>query len=597
MRYLYTYLIISFITGPLWSATCPAGRAHIYFGNGVNTDPVSAITNAKRLEDAIRSELAASASVDLNCLDFGLSYDSRFLDSTHTLVNWFNIALQVAVSSGLQVNAQFAAQLWSWFADVYSAPTWFQQVISSTLQSSTTVFQPDLQSHIRNYGDDLRNREKVIIVAHSQGNLYANQAYAALVAPQASDFSLISVATPADVVAGNGLYVTLTNDIINLVLGSLPGNTTNNPAPGAPCSSAINLRTRLACHAFDTSYLAGDTSRSKIVNDVVLALPIVIEVSKTGSGKGRIVSSPRGIDCDSTCISMQAGFRTYEQVSLTAVADNGWQFKGWSGDCATLAVGGVTDQSTIQFSAYYDATRTVIRSYPESCIATFGSQSSLSLAKAGAGTGTVTSLPSGINCGSGCSTQTAPFSGPVQLTAIAASGSTFTGWSGGCTGTSVTVTVNVSGNQTCTATFMSSNTNSLSLDVSCIPDLSTSEISVYKLSAKGTVAGPENGWLSIFWSDSGSGAVTSGFFFPETCGSWLLSYNYCLNSTGAFNMTTWSGSRSMHGPASGNQKSGITVYPYSVEVAAMNSSGDRVTKTAVCRANQETFPFPSPALP
>ena len=53
---------------------------------------------------------------------------------------------------------------------------------------------------------------------------------------------------------------------------------------------------------------------------------------------------------------------------------------------------------------------------------------------AGTGTGTVTSSPSGINCGSTCSA-TYSSGTSVTLTAAAASGSTFAGWSGACTGT------------------------------------------------------------------------------------------------------------------------------------------------------------------
>jgi hypothetical protein len=62
----------------------------------------------------------------------------------------------------------------------------------------------------------------------------------------------------------------------------------------------------------------------------------------------------------------------------------------------------------------------------------------LSVAKSGDGTGTVTSSPAGIDCGSTCSAAFAP-GAPVTLTATPASGSTFTGWSGACSGTGTCV--------------------------------------------------------------------------------------------------------------------------------------------------------------
>ena len=58
----------------------------------------------------------------------------------------------------------------------------------------------------------------------------------------------------------------------------------------------------------------------------------------------------------------------------------------------------------------------------------------LNVFKSGSGVGTVTSSPAGINCGPACTAQFAHGAG-VTLTAAAASGSKFNGWSGACTGT------------------------------------------------------------------------------------------------------------------------------------------------------------------
>ncbi|MET0534838.1 MAG: cellulase family glycosylhydrolase [Steroidobacter sp.] len=80
----------------------------------------------------------------------------------------------------------------------------------------------------------------------------------------------------------------------------------------------------------------------------------------------------------------------------------------------------------------------------------------LTVTKAGTGTGTVTSSPSGINCGSACSSSYSSGTS-VTLTAASASGSTFTGWSGACSGTS-TCTVSMTAARSVTATFGGSTT-------------------------------------------------------------------------------------------------------------------------------------------
>jgi uncharacterized repeat protein (TIGR02543 family) len=65
---------------------------------------------------------------------------------------------------------------------------------------------------------------------------------------------------------------------------------------------------------------------------------------------------------------------------------------------------------------------------------------SIAVTPSGTGSGRVTSLPSGIDCGTLC---TAPFaaSSSVTLTAVPATGSVFAGWSGACSGSSTTCVV------------------------------------------------------------------------------------------------------------------------------------------------------------
>jgi hypothetical protein len=80
-------------------------------------------------------------------------------------------------------------------------------------------------------------------------------------------------------------------------------------------------------------------------------------------------------------------------------------------------------------------------------------------AAGGAGSGTVTSSPAGISCPATCSAKLAP--GAVVLTATPAAGSTFTGWSGACTGSERACSVNLVSDQVSATAAFAPVTNNL----------------------------------------------------------------------------------------------------------------------------------------
>jgi plastocyanin len=92
--------------------------------------------------------------------------------------------------------------------------------------------------------------------------------------------------------------------------------------------------------------------------------------------------------------------------------------------------------------------------HPGSMFGDFTVGNVLEVDKTGTGQGTVTSNPAGISCGAVCAAGF-PSGGTVTLTAVAAGGSSFSGWSGACSGTDP-CEVNVSGAKKVTATFTSS---------------------------------------------------------------------------------------------------------------------------------------------
>lgn len=94
----------------------------------------------------------------------------------------------------------------------------------------------DLNKHLKSYRKSIIDGHGVVVIAHSQGNFFANRAYEEFGAPanpylgswMQNYFHALGVATPANnVLGGKNPYITFDNDMIRLIPDSLPSNVTN----------------------------------------------------------------------------------------------------------------------------------------------------------------------------------------------------------------------------------------------------------------------------------------------------------------------------------------------------------------------------------
>jgi len=155
-------------------------------------------------------------------------------------------------------------------------------------------------------------------------------------------------------------------------------------------------------------------------------------VTRTGAGSGSVTSSPAGINCGTDCSETYASGTA---VALTATPANNSTFAGWSGGCSGTGSCSLNMTADTSASARFD-----LITFP------------VTVSRAGSGTGTVTSNPAGINCGADCS-EPYVVGSSVTLTAVAASGSVLTGWTGCNTTSGATCTVTVNAARAVTATF------------------------------------------------------------------------------------------------------------------------------------------------
>lgn len=136
----------------------------------------------------------------------------------------------------------------------------------------------DLEQHVQMYRDHLRSGHKVLVIAHSEGNLYANAAYrrlfqTALPTPGERDFGIVGIALPAPTLAGwqppgcpvLGCYTTLSEDLIIRGVHSQLGDTAPPNVSGA---SPLPSRTDLFWHGLTETYLETKEAREQILNHV-----------------------------------------------------------------------------------------------------------------------------------------------------------------------------------------------------------------------------------------------------------------------------------------------------------------------------------------
>jgi hypothetical protein len=168
------------------------------------------------------------------------------------------------------------------------------------------------------------------------------------------------------------------------------------------------------------------------VGAIFAPLDDAVLVVRAGTGDGRIVSSPAGIDCGEDCSET---YRRGSHVTLTATAAEGSDFEGWSGDCAGPA----------DCALDVDGARVAVASFRVRRYA-------LDVVHAGDGEGRVTADVGSLDCGGTCSADYGHGTA-VTLTATGAPSSTFAGWSGACAGVAPTCTVTMTEARAVTASF------------------------------------------------------------------------------------------------------------------------------------------------
>lgn len=169
-----------------------------------------------------------------------------------------------------------------------------------------------------------------------------------------------------------------------------------------------------------------------------------VTVDPGGNGAGIVTSTPAGISCGSTCMH---DFDSGTMISLAAAPSTGSTFSGWAGACTGNAACNVTVTAAKNVIANFTLTK-----------------HTLAVTKTGNGTGTVTSNPSGIDCGTTACSADFNYNTNVILTPSTNGNNAFAGWSGACSGMG-TCAVSMTTARSVTASFIKTIGCSFDLDL------------------------------------------------------------------------------------------------------------------------------------
>jgi YVTN family beta-propeller protein len=217
------------------------------------------------------------------------------------------------------------------------------------------------------------------------------------------DLNITSVSVTANFILGNECGVAVAP------AANCSVDVTFNPAPGVAgtVSGTLTISTNDPSNPTLSYALLG------VAVNTGFTLTVALASGETGTGT--VVSSVGEIECPLTACSELYG--SGDVVVLSAFADAGSVFTGWTGPCTLTTVFEGLEQCSVTMSA------------AETVTAKFSSPPTVtvSVATNGLGTGTVTSIPAGISCPGTC-TAAFPAGTSLKLTAAPAAGSVFKGW-------------------------------------------------------------------------------------------------------------------------------------------------------------------------
>ncbi len=236
-------------------------KTDIYFGNGVFNTSQQAEISRKKLQDIINKEIIKNdPKLKKKYGEVKLAY------------NWGEGKMNDVLETYYQLKAAGQVNNLEFFTVVYAltrGTLTLSAEATAALMASMPFYADDEQANVdemlnQYYEESFSKSHRVLLVSHSQGNLFANRIYDSLTPKGYQDyFANLQVATPAaSIHAPMSLYVTLFLDPIATIPNKLAPNVNGG-----------------AGHTFVGAYLGQQEPYDKIVQDIKILLPLLDKTS------------------------------------------------------------------------------------------------------------------------------------------------------------------------------------------------------------------------------------------------------------------------------------------------------------------------------
>lgn len=193
-------------------ASCGSSKVSLFFANGMFNDRAGAYESLIYLWGSYSKKFPESKATQYS---IAFNTNEPFLQQLHQVYK------QKAKESNLSFWKSFSFLLSKMGQDEYR--NFIRNIVNEDMAKDQ-----DLKEQVRAYKDKLSNGYRVVTIAHSQGNFYTLFSFEEL---GNDSLRMISVATPASYVFGEGPYFTFHSDgVISHIPNSLPPNINKEPS-------------------------------------------------------------------------------------------------------------------------------------------------------------------------------------------------------------------------------------------------------------------------------------------------------------------------------------------------------------------------------